>query len=309
MPHVRDRRTGQPYAEPVLGGGWMGAVYGASWRRRLAAPLFRTSWATRFLGWLADRPTSARRIPGVVDQLRIDVAECVTPPGGFGCFNDFFTRRLKPGARPWDPARGSIVSPADCRMAAFPDGPVTAGIPVKGAHFTPADLLGTAGKEWAPRFASGPVVVARLCPADYHRFHFPVAGRVLAGWTVPGIYDSVHPLALALGVPVFRDNVRQVTVLETTAGLVAFVEVGAFGVARIVQTHGSAEFHKMDEKGYFAFGGSTVALLFEPGRIELAADLLRNSADGWETRVLAGETIARIKANPSRERSDRRERK
>lgn len=296
MPQVRDRRTGQPYAEPVLGGGWLGAVYGASWRRRVLAPIFRTAWATRYLGWLADRPASVRRIHGVVDQLRIDLTECVAPPGGFGCFNDFFVRRLKPGVRPWDADIRTIASPADCRMLAFPCGPDAVGLPIKGAHFTPAELLGAAGKEWAPCFAAGPAVVARLCPADYHRFHFPVDGRVLTAWTVPGVYDSVHPLALALGMPVFKDNVRQVTVLETMAGLVAFVEVGAFGVARIVQTHGSAEFHKMDEKGYFAFGGSTVVLLFESGRIELAADLLRNSAEGWETRVLVGETIARTRA-------------
>ncbi|MEI8078199.1 MAG: phosphatidylserine decarboxylase, partial [bacterium] len=238
MPQVRDRRTGQPYAEPVLGGRWLGIVYGASWRHRLAAPLFRTSWATRFLGWLADRPASIRRLPGVINELRIDLTECLVPPGGFGCFNDFFVRRLKPGMRPWDPAVEAMVSPADCRMTVFPNVPVASGFPVKGTQFTPAELLGTAGGQWASSLAAGPAVVARLCPADYHRFHFPVAGRVLAGWTVPGRYDSVHPLALALGVPVFKDNVRQVTILETTAGLVAFVEVGAFGVARIVQTHG-----------------------------------------------------------------------
>ncbi len=164
-------------------------------------------------------------------------------------------------------------------MLVFPGGAAAAGLPVKGVHFSVAELLGPAGGEWAPGF---------------HRFHFPLAGRRLADWPVAGGYDSVHPVALAMGVPVFRDNVRQVAMLETPAGRVAFVEVGAFGVARIVQTHGAAEFLKMDEKGYFAFGGSTVVLLFEPGRLELAPDLVRNSAEGWETRVLAGETIARL---------------
>ncbi|MFA5205789.1 MAG: phosphatidylserine decarboxylase [Lentisphaeria bacterium] len=293
MPGVRDRRTGQPYDEPVLGGGWLAAAYRFSWRRALFAPLFRTAVATRLLGWLADRPGSARRIPRVVSGLRINLDECVVPAGGFRSFNDFFIRRLKPGTRPWDAGAGSVVSPADCRMSAFPAGAAAAGLTVKGARFTPEELLGAGGAAWAARFAAGPAVVARLCPADYHRYHFPVDGRVVASWRVPGVYDSVHPLALALGVPVFRDNLRQVAVLESAAGLVAFVEVGAFGVARIVQTHAAAEFRKMDEKGYFGFGGSTVVLLFEPGRVELAADLVRNSAEGWETRVLVGETIGR----------------
>jgi phosphatidylserine decarboxylase len=239
---------------------------------------------------------SRRRIPRVIEQLDIDATEFAGSPESFATFNDFFIRQLKPGARPFDEDPSVLCSPADCRMLAFAGLDQLATFPVKGLPFTIPALLGVAADTPATTtFARGPVVVCRLSPADYHRFHFPANGEITDDWQVGHAYDSVHPVALASGLPVFSRNVRHVWLLDlATFGRAAFVEVGAFGVARIVQTHRGKSFKKMAEKGYFAFGGSTIVLLFRPEAIELDHDLLRNTRENSETLVRAGETIGRV---------------
>jgi phosphatidylserine decarboxylase len=167
-------------------------------------------------------------------------------------------------------------------------------VPVKGSQFTVSDLLGPGHEAEAAAFAGGALAVCRLCPADYHRFHYPADGRETAHWQVPGALHSVNPLAIELGLNVFAENRRQVTLLDLeTYGCCAFVEVGAFGVAGIVQTHARGVFAKMAEKGYFKFGGSTLVLVFRAGAVRFDEDLCRHSAAGMEVLVRSGETIGR----------------
>jgi phosphatidylserine decarboxylase len=247
------------------------------------------------MGWYADRRLSRRRIPRVIEQLDIDITEFAEPPDSFATFNDFFIRRLKSGARPFDPDPDLLCSPADCRMLAFAGLDEMTTFPVKGLCFTIPSLVGL--EKSAPAVAAlagGPVVVCRLSPADYHRFHFPADGQLVENWQTGRTFDSVHPVALASGLPVFCRNIRHVWQLNLASfGPALFVEVGAFGVARIVQTHQGSTFSKMDEKGYFAFGGSTIVMLFAPGTLQLDDDLLRNTRENSETLIRAGETIGR----------------
>lgn len=277
---------------------WAYASFASPGWRRL---LFQTGWPSRCLGWFCDRPLSRRRIAATVAELDIDLEEADVPPGGFRTFNQFFARRLKPGRRPFDPSPAALVSPADGRILAWPDDAAGGlAVPVKGLQLTVASLL-QPPPAWTDRVAAlagGAVVVCRLCPADYHRYHFPAGGRRLGGWRLAGRYDSVNPLPLRLGVPVFAENVRQISLLELSGfGLCAFVEVGAFGVGRMVDTHRGDPFVKMEEKGFFEFGGSTIVLLFEPGRLAVAPCLAAWTAKGVETLVKAGTTIATRRDN------------
>jgi phosphatidylserine decarboxylase len=142
-------------------------------------------------------------------------------------------------------------------------------------------------------FNGGKVAVVRLCPADYHRYHFPCEGTVVEHVNVKGKYHSVNPLALDSKKQIFCINKRSYTLMDTkTFGRVAFMEVGAFGVAGIHQTFSGTRFSRMQEKGYFNFGGSTIVLVFQKNTIEFEADLLKNSRKGIETLVKVGETIA-----------------
>ena len=115
-------------------------------------------------------------------------------------------------------------------------------------------------------------------------------------WEIDGRLHSVNSMVLSLGIPVFDQNRRVVTLLDLERfGRVAFIEVGAFGVAGIVNTHEGPAFRKMDEKGLFKFGGSTLVLLFEPGRMVFDDDVLAHSDEGLETLVRVGETLGRAR--------------
>ncbi|MBQ7650785.1 MAG: phosphatidylserine decarboxylase [Victivallales bacterium] len=297
-----NRAKGELEPEIILGGRMMRLAYASPCRKFLSWPLFGTAICSRLLGWYANRSFSKGRIDSTIRELKIDMADFEVPDGGFKCFNDFFARRLKPGARPF--ATDGLCSPADCRLTVYPELHEDSCIPVKGAEFSVTELLfglnpppktGTSEDDrWdlAKEFKGGSLCVFRLCPSDYHRFHFPDDGKVIDSWRIPGRYDSVHPIALEQRIKVFTSNVRQVSMLELAKfGLAAYVEVGAFGVASIHSTFDGKEFSRGDEKGYFDFGGSTVIMVFGKGAVKYDKDLLEQSANGVECLIRAGEHI------------------
>jgi phosphatidylserine decarboxylase len=146
----------------------------------------------------------------------------------------------------------------------------------------------------ATRYEGGSMILSRLCPVDYHRFHFPCPGVPGPPSFINGWLYSVNPIALITRPSIFWENKRVVTAIESPAlGQVQFVEIGATMVGSIRQTYTpGATVAKGDEKGYFAFGGSSVAVLFEKGRIEFDADLVKNTAAGIETYARVGERMA-----------------
>ncbi len=294
-PQVFDRRRGTCFRETVLGDGLLRLAYSAPLRGVSQWVLFRHGLWSRLLGWYADCSGSRGRIRRTIAQLGLDESEFRDPVSSFASFNEFFFRHLRAGARPFDPAPNRLSSPADCRLLVFPRLAGATCVPVKGREFTVAGLLGPGHEAEADAFVGGALMICRLCPADYHRYHYPAAGREAGDWAVPGALNSVNPLALELGLGVFAENRRQVTLLDLEAyGRCAFVEVGAFGVAGIVQTHARGPFAKMAEKGYFKFGGSTLVLVFRAGAVSFDDDLCRHSAAGTEVLIRCGETIGRM---------------
>lgn len=275
--------------ETVLGDGLMRWAYGSRIGHVLHPFLFSNGIVSRLIGAYCNSVLSRRRIGPTIQKLGIDVAEFADEPDQYPCFNAFFVRRLKPESRPFADDDAQFSAPADGRYLLTPHIDDDTVVPVKGRPYSIRALLGNAVAD----FCGGDVLVARLCPADYHRFHFPVSGSVRYVREFPGRYHSVNPIALARGLDVFAENKRVCTVFDTSMfGAVGFVEVGAFGVGSIVQTHGRATFNKMDEKGYFEFGGSTIILVIGAGRAAWSDDLVTNSASGYETLILAGDTIA-----------------
>lgn len=294
-----DRRLGQVATETILGDRLLRLAYCSPARRLLSWPLFGNALLSRLLGCYANRPSSRLRIPQTIVDLNIDMDDFVIPDEGFRSFNDFFYRKLRPGARDFCPDPTRLCSPADCRLSVWPKLDDDCCIPVKGASFTVSELLGKTGADVADQFRDGALCVCRLCPADYHRYHYPDCGRELRRWRIKGRYHSVHPLALRSQLRVFSENVRTVSLLDLTHfGLTAFIEVGAFGVASIVQTHKAETFARSDEKGYFAFGGSTIILIFRADSIRFDDDLVAHSANGMECLVRVGEAIGSTYAAP-----------
>lgn len=211
----------------------------------------------------------------------------------YGSFNDFFIRKFKPGKRVFvsDPWR--LPAFAEARYLAYDRISRDQVFPVKGQHMSAQALLGNA--DLAREFEGGPLLLARLCPVDYHRYHYPDTGRTLKHYPVHGKLHSVNPAALRFKGDIFATNERHVSVLETRGfGKLAYIEVGAMMVGKIVQTHPEDRpFERGMEKGYFLFGGSTVIVLGQPGAWRPDADLLeQTSRHHRETYVKLGDGVA-----------------
>lgn len=286
-----DRRTGTLVTEVVLGEAFVRYVYDRMLGRALRRAVLTRPGFSKLYGRYQSSPWSRRAISDTVRKLTIDMDDYVVPSEGFRHFNDFFTRRLRPGARPVEADPQRVASPADGRTFAYTDVHGDTLLPAKGRALSLRALLGS--EEEARRFRDGVVLIVRLCPSDYHRFHFPCGGIASAPRTLSGPLESVNPWALAKGRPILDTNQRDLTFIDSpTFGRVAYLEIGAMCVGSIIHTFQPGPVQAGDEKGYFQFGGSTVILVFEPGRISVDEDLIHNTRKGLETFLRMGEGIA-----------------
>ena len=295
-----DLDSGLVKEEQVYGGRWIKLLYGTSLGRALSA-LIATPPVSRFYGWLQDRPASKKKVQPFIEQFDIQMEDFLPEEGRpeddpYSTFNAFFTRRVTETARPF--ATGAVFpAPCDARYFAYDVLDDAVSIPVKGAFFKAGALLNH--PEWNAVFDGGPGFIARLCPVDYHRFHFPDRGRVLASWRIPGALHSVNPWALAFRHDIFMVNERHVTILETEHfGRLAYVEVGATCVGKIQQTHEGETFERGDEKGMFLFGGSTVIVIGERGRWTPDERILAHTKDGVEAYLKMGQAVGRVTTAP-----------
>ena len=237
-----------------------------------------------------DDPASRSQIQGFVEFHRLDMSEVLLPVGEFKSFNEFFYRALKPNARPCsapDIAR-IVVSPADCRSVVFNRVDAATRVWIKGRESSVRRLLGDAYPEDAPRYeGSGSLGIFRLAPQDYHRFHVPVDGILGEPKTIEGEYYTVNPMAIRSALDVFGENVRVLVPIESPEfGRVMFICIGAMMVGSTVITRKEGEqVRRAEELGYFKFGGSTVIVLFEQGKMVWDDDLTDNSIAALETLV------------------------
>lgn len=274
--------------EQVYGGDWLRWTYGTALGRFALNALVKRAIVSRYYGWKMSQRGSAHRVLPFIVDYDLDVDEFAKKPYSFKTFNEFFYRALKPGARPIAPGDRVAVLPADGRHLAFQNVDAAEGFYAKGQRLDLKSFLGS--EELAREFAGGALLISRLCPVDYHRFHFPVAGtpgeaRLINGW----LY-SVSPIALRQNLAYLWANKRTVTLVDSPVfGKVAVCEIGATLVGSIVQTFlpGRAV-AKGEEKGLFKFGGSCVVTIFQPGKIKLDADLVSHSDAGLEVYALMG---------------------
>jgi phosphatidylserine decarboxylase len=246
---------------------------------------------SRLVGWFASTKIEfiknlfiknfAKKFDVNMDEAKIEDLEA------FPCFNDFFTRELKDGARPI--AEDALVSPADGAVSQL--GKIELGrvFQAKGRDFSVTELLG-GDSERATPFMSGDFATIYLSPKDYHRVHMPCAGTLKETIYVPGDLFSVNP-ATAEGVDgLFARNERLVCMFDTEYGPMAMVLVGAMIVAGIetvwsgqvcplpkeaqVQKYdgGEIKLEKGEEMGRFKLG-STVVLCFPPDMVKFKEEI------------------------------------
>lgn len=286
-----NRYTKQIETEKVFGEKWVRLAYENPGGRLFVWLIARRAFFSKYYGYKMNKTVSSLKIFPFIAEYNIDVDEFAKSPFDFKTFNEFFYRALKPGVRPIAPGDGVAVFPADGRHLAFADIQAAAGFYVKGSKFSFAELLGDAAV--AEQFAGGAMLISRLCPVDYHRFHFPVAGTPGESRRIEGWLYSVSPVALRRRLRYLIENKREITLIQTERfGTVGMIEVGATNVGSIQQSFvpGRAV-QKAEEKGIFAFGGSCVITIFQRGRIEFDADILGQSAVQLETYAKMGDRL------------------
>jgi phosphatidylserine decarboxylase len=242
-------------------------------------------------GWYLDRGISKNRIGNFIREFNLDMSITEKKENEFLSFNDFFYRKLKPSARPVHSDHRSVVSLGDGRLFAYENINLDQLVQVKGFTYSLRELI--KDDPVAEKYNNGTCLILRLCPTDYHRFHFIDDGTCEDTVKIKGAYYSVNPVALQKIEKLFCENKREWSTFHSDHfGDVLYVEVGATCVGSILQTYTpNKKVKRGDEKGYFKFGGSTVILFFEPDQIKIDRDLVKQTKQGYESYVLMGEKI------------------
>lgn len=284
-----DRTTGEIITESPPAEGLLKFLYDNPFGKTAVLPIAKRKFISEIYGRKMNKPASTKKIQAFVDTLNINMDESEKSISEFSSFNDFFYRKLKSGARP---IGANFVSPGDGKMIAFENVADVRNFFVKGRKFTLPEFLND--RALAQKHKNSSMVILRLAPNDYHRYHFPYSGTPSDVTTIKGAYYSVSPYALAGNfTKVFCENKRKYCILNTKdKGDIIIVPVGATMVGGIIETYQPNQaLKKGDEMGYFTFGGSTIVLLVDKDKLKIDADILENTKNRIETFVKMGEKI------------------
>ncbi|TWT56561.1 phosphatidylserine decarboxylase [Allorhodopirellula solitaria] len=286
-----DRYLQETCVEKVYGDKALRWTYGTLPGRISLNTVVKRALFSHWYGWRMDQPSTRSKIAPFIQEYELDASEFVRDVDEFANFNEFFYRQLRPEARPIDLDPASVVFPADGRHLCVPDLSDCEGLFIKGEMFDLATLIDD--DALTEQYATGSLLLSRLCPVDYHRFHFPVAGVPGPTRLINGPLYSVNPIALRQNIEILATNKRCVTELQTSMfGKVLVMEIGATCVGGICQTYPEGvAIDKGDEKGYFRFGGSSTIVIFPPGAIEFDADLIENSQQNRELYARVGDRL------------------
>ena len=290
-----ERKTGEIKTEIPPGEGFLKFLYYNPLGKLPLNLVVRKKFLTDYYGKKMSERTSIEKIKPFVEENSINMNESKKRVEEFTSFNDFFIRELKEGAREIAGDENTLVSPADGKILIFNNLKETTKFFLKGDEFTLEEFL--MDKEEAKKFQGGTMVIIRLAPVDYHRFHFPADGIIGESKLIDGYYYSVSPYAIKKNFRVYCENKREVSILKTEKfGEIVLSEIGATMVGGIKQTYRpNTLVKKGEEKGYFFFGGSSCVLLFQENKVDFDKDILENSSKGLETKVYMGEKIGKAK--------------
>ncbi|MBE7629117.1 archaetidylserine decarboxylase [Tenacibaculum piscium] len=284
-----DRKSGNLITETPPGEGFLKLLYHNPFGKMALLPIVKRKFLSAYYGKLMDKPNSVTKIDDFVKELDINMNEAEKSIEKYTSFNDFFYRKLKRGARPIE---NGFVSPGDGKMLAFENIADINNFFVKGRKFTLKEFL--ADDILAEKHENSSLIILRLAPNDYHRYHFPFKGIPSKMTKIKGSYFSVSPYALASNfTKVFCENKREYCILSSQEkGDIIVAPVGATMVGTIISTYQKEQpVKKGDEMGYFAFGGSTIVLIIDKNKLKIDADILKNTKNHIETFVKMGEKI------------------
>lgn len=293
MIQIYNRKTKTYEIEKVAGENYIKWSYESPIGKGLTELLVKKKLFSKLYGTFCDSSLSKKKIQRFINDFNIDMNISINSVDKFSSFNDFFIRTLKEDARPIPSNTDLLMSPGDGRLFAYENISVNELIQVKGISYSLDELI--ADKDVAMEYEGGTCLVLRLCPTDYHRFHFVDNGIPLENHFINGNYYSVNPVALERIPKLYCQNKREwCTFKSENFGDILHIEVGATCVGTIIQSYNPKKaVSKGDEKGYFKFGGSTTILLFKKDTIEIDRDIIEQSNLGFESMVLLGEVIGK----------------
>ena len=237
-----------------------------------------------------DSSLSIGLIPKFAKKNHINMDEYVEEE--YTCFNDFFIRHIRPELRPVDMEKKHFIAPCDGLLSAYKISDDLV-IPIKQSEYSILDLV--KNKRVAKEFEDGVCLVFRLCVNHYHRYCYLDNAKKSKNVFIPGLLHTVRPVALNV-LPVFTRNAREYTLLKTeNFGTVLQMEVGAMMVGKIVNHDGEKNVVRGDEKGYFKYGGSTVAVLVKKNKVDFAEELFDTTDEGMEIPVRMGQMLGKSK--------------
>lgn len=287
-----ERQSGQMKVEKVPGEYWLNWLYYHPFGQLSLEIMVKKKFLSEWYGAQMDKSSSTEKIEPFVLEYEIEMEDYVAQD--YSSFNEFFYRKLKPGARNINQDSLVLVSPADGKVLAYPHIQEQDFI-VKGYRFNLNSYL--QNDSLAHVFKDAALYIFRLCPTDYHRYHFPASGEIVQSKNIDGDYYSVSPIALREKVELITMNKRDYSVLRTREfGDVIYSEVAATMVGSMIDTYEDQNVIKGEEKGYFKFGGSTIILILQTDSIQVDADLVQNSQNYFETEIKMGAQIG-IKTN------------
>lgn len=282
----RDRQ-GREYEQTTSQDSFLAAAYSSAMGRALmkflGCPIF-----SKCARVILDSKFSVPFIFGFAENNGIDMFDYEERM--YRSFNDFFTRKIKPGRRFITKDKNLLVSPSDGKVTAYKITQSDTFI-IKNAVYNTASLL--RDSKLAKRYEGGYAVIIRLSVDDYHRYCYCADGVKSHNRKINGILHTVNPVVNNY-LPVFKENSREYCMIRTEQfGDIIQMEVGALMVGMITNLHteGGVKVTKGEEKGYFEFGGSTILLLLEKDKVKLCDDLLKNTREGFETKLLQGSVL------------------
>lgn len=292
-----NRETGKKEKEIIAGENLLKIMNQTKSGNSILEMIIKKKLFSYLYGKLQDLSLSRKKINRFVDELAIDISEAeIDDIREYKTFNDFFTRKLKPNVRPINYNDNILISPADGKILAYENININKLVQIKGHEYSLKELIDN--ENLANEYKDGTYLVIRLSPSDYHRFHFPDYGMPSETKKIKGYYYSVNPISLKKIINVYCRNKREITVFNSrNFDKILIIEVGATCVGSIIQTYTPNKLvEKGSEKGYFKFGGSTVIMFLKKGIAKIDKDILKNTKNGYETKIKFGERIG-IKIN------------
>lgn len=284
--------NGKKIVEKTEARGMLVFLYKTWLGRCIVRPLVRLRLFSRLYGMYQSSWLSRFKIKKFIAKHAIPMHEYQEPPEGYASFNDFFCRKLLPDVRPINHQKNVLISPADAKCWVLPNVTKDTSFFVKQTQFSIQSFL--RDSFLAEYFDAGTLVLFRLAPYDYHRFHAPVSGDYSNPIFLNGTLESVNPIAFQKNLMPLVENERHLILVHSDFlnCKIAIVPVGAMFVGKIEYIHAfPRKLTKGDELGYFAFGGSSIVLLFPHGVLQVRHDLVDYNAHGFELAVKMGEAI------------------